>query len=285
MVEGRKNGKRLSPLTRNTVRQRTGSPEEKHIEDVPIPSLKSRERNVAGVAAVRPPAGAAPNLEIKHLPLSSLKMRADNPRKHSPKQIRQIADSIRQFGFLIAVLIDGQGRVIAGHGRVLAAKLLGYETVPTVSVEHLNEAQIRAFLIADNRLTENATWDLELLSNQFKFLNEVELTFDLEITGFESAEIDILLDQDKADQHDLVDNLPALEPPVSRPGDRWNLNKHVVVCGDATLADSFELLMRGKKASMAFIDPPYNDRIADVVGLGAVKHREFPMASGEMNEA
>ena len=157
MVGGKKNGKPIGPLTRNTVRQRTDSAEEKHIEDVPIPPLKSHERNVAGLAADRPPASAAPNLEIKHLPLSSLKMREDNPKKHSPKQIRQIADSILQFGFLIAILIDGFGRVIAGHGRVLAAKFLGYESVPTVSVEHLSEEQIRAFLIADNKLTENGT--------------------------------------------------------------------------------------------------------------------------------
>jgi ParB-like chromosome segregation protein Spo0J len=124
------------------------------------------------------------NLKIELLPISSLKPYARNPRTHSPKQIRQIADSIRRFGFTNPVLVDAEGRVIAGHGRVEAAKLLGLERVPTIRLDRMTEAEKRAYVIADNKLAENAGWDRELLTLELEYLSELELGFDLTITGF-----------------------------------------------------------------------------------------------------
>src|SRR5207253_3792089 len=143
-----------------------------------------------------------------------------NARRHSGKQIRQIADSIRISGFNVPILIDGELKVIAGHGRLLACNLLGRKEVPTISLEHLSEAQARAFMIADNRLTEIASWDDRLLAEQLRELSELELDFSLEVTGFEMAEIDLLIEgasgTPESDADDLV--LPlATGPAVTRP--------------------------------------------------------------------
>src|SRR5215471_19100506 len=127
------------------------------------------------------------------MPLAALKLYARNPRTHSAKQLRQIADSIRQFGFTNPVLIDGERGVIAGHGRIEAAKLLGIGRVPTIRLDQMTEAQKRAYVIADNKLAENAGWDRELLGLELQYLSELELDFDVTVTGFDLAEIDILI--------------------------------------------------------------------------------------------
>jgi ParB-like chromosome segregation protein Spo0J len=170
------------------------------------------------------------------LPLARLRPDPKNPRAHGDKQVRQIANSIEAFGFNVPILIDRHMQVIAGHGRVLASKLLGLTEVPTICLEHLTEAQRRAFMIADNRLTENSTWDARLLGEQLKILSEAELDFSLEITGFEMAEIDLYIDGlESVDDDDAADALP--EPwngtTVSRPGDVWLLGKHRLLRGDA----------------------------------------------------
>ncbi len=133
------------------------------------------------------------DLEVQYQPLGDLKPRAGNPRRHSPRQIRQIAASIKEFGFTNPVLIDDAGGILAGHGRVEAAKLLGIETVPTIRLSDMTEPQRRAYVLVDNKLAENAGWDQELLALELQYLTELELDFDITITGFEAVEIDILI--------------------------------------------------------------------------------------------
>lgn len=228
-----------------------------------------------------------PNIEL--LPPASLKPYARNPRTHSDKQIRQIADSIRQFGFTNPVLVDATGGVIAGHGRVEAARRLGIERVPTIRLDKMTDAQKRAYIIADNKLAENAGWDRELLGIELQDLTALDLDFDLTVTGFEAPEIDLLIQGIDGTGTDEADNLPAVDPAiaaVSRPGDLWLVGRHRIVCGDATKPESFDRLLAGEKAQMVFVDPPYNVPIdGNVCGLGAIKHHEFAMASGEMSEA
>ena len=228
------------------------------------------------------------NLKIENTAASALKLRSSNPRTHSKKQIRQIAESIKQFGFLNPVLIDRDEAIIAGQGRVEAARMLGIETVPTIRLEDLTEGEIRAYVIADNRLAELAGWDRELLAIELQGLIEVDLDFDITITGFEMAEIDILIgEQDRAEGDDPDEEVPEVGdgPAVTRPGDIWSMGKHRLICGDATDADTYTRLLEGAEAQMVFTDPPYNVPIeGHVSGLGNVKHREFAMASGEMTE-
>ncbi|MDO8431085.1 MAG: ParB N-terminal domain-containing protein [Candidatus Binatus sp.] len=228
-------------------------------------------------------------IKVSYLPIAQLELNPRNPRFHSPRQIRQIARSIEAFGFNVPVLIDSKREVIAGHGRVLACKLLGRTEVPTISLQHLSEAQAKAFMIADNRLTENSVWDDRLLAEQLKELSVLDLDFSLEATGFEMGEIDLRIEgldsPNEADEADDLSELPA-GPPVTRVGDLWLLGEHRVFCGSALDAQAYAALMGAERADLVFTDPPYNVLIAgNVSGLGAVRHREFEMASGEMSEA
>jgi hypothetical protein len=222
--------------------------------------------------------------------VAELKPYSRNARKHSQQQIRQIARSIREFGFNVPVLVDRDLNVIAGHGRLLACQTLGLSDIPTICLEHLTEPQLRAFMIADNRLTENSVWDDQLLAEQLKELSVLDLDFDLEATGFEMGEIDIRIESlsvGGAVEDDPADP-PQIEntgPPVSRPGDIWELGNHRVGCGDALDPAAFRALLGKGKAAMAFIDPPYNVAIeGNVSGLGKIHHREFAMAFGEMSD-
>ena len=160
------------------------------------------------------------DLAIEYRPVGTLKPSPRNPRTHSKKQIRQIADSIRIFGWTNPVLIDGDGGVIAGHGRLEAAKLRGIERVPTIRLDHMTAAQKRAYALADNKLAENAGWDTELLVLELQYLIELDLDFDVTITGFEAGEIDFLLDEANKISVDPADDVPEVDttrPPVSRP--------------------------------------------------------------------
>jgi DNA modification methylase len=229
------------------------------------------------------------DLKIETLPVDSLRPYGRNPRTHSAKQIQQIAASIEKFGFTNPILVDEEQRVIAGHGRIEAAKHLGITEVPTIRLEEMTQAQKRAYVLADNKLAENAGWDQELLALELADITKLESEFDLTVTGFETAEIDILLDAAQAHRPDEADNLPEIDdtkPTVTRLGDRWIIGKHILLCADATRADSFDRLLHGEQADLVFIDPPYNVPIqGNVSGLGSIKHREFVMASGEMSEA
>ncbi len=233
---------------------------------------------------------SAGRVQVIYRPISELKLDPKNPRAHSPRQVRQIARSIDTFGFNVPVLIDANSKVIAGHGRILACQLLGHTEVPTISLEHLSEAQAKAFMIADNRLTENSSWDDRLLAEQLKELSELNLDFSLEATGFEMGEIDLRIEGLAADPEDAdpADVLPEQRSgtTVTRAGDLWLLDRHRVYCASALEESSYAALMQAEQAAMVFTDPPYNVAIAgNVSGLGATRHREFAMACGEMDEA
>jgi DNA modification methylase len=229
------------------------------------------------------------SLNIVYRRIDELKPDPANPRRHAKKQVRQIAHSITEFGFNVPVLLDRENNVIAGHGRLLACRELGWSEVPTLCLDHLTPAQVRAFRIADNRLTEIATWDDRLLAAELKELSLLGLNFDIAVTGFEMGEIDLRIasleepperDDDPAD---VVPEVPA-GPPLSKIGDLWVLGRHRILCGSALEAAAFVDLMGEERAAMVFTDPPYNVPIdGHVSGLGAVHHRPFPMASGEMD--
>ena len=230
------------------------------------------------------------NFQIEGRPTGSLTLRRNNPRTHSEKQIRQIAASIETFGFTNPVLIDSSRTVIAGHGRVRAAKQLGLETVPTIQLEHLSEEQVRAYVIADNRLAECAGWDRDLLAIELQGLAEIDLDFDLEVIGFETAEIDLMIGEsglgDEPDPADACSGFDPEGPIVSQLGDLWEIGPHRLLCGDALDASAYARLLGSERAQMVFVDPPYNVPIGGhVSGLGRNHHDEFAMASGEMSEA
>jgi DNA modification methylase len=226
--------------------------------------------------------------EVVYRSISLLKLDPRNPRSHGKKQIRQIARSIETFGFNVPVLIDANSKVIAGHGRILACQLLGWSDVPTICLEHLTEAQARAFMIADNRLTENAAWDERLLAEQLHDLSLMELDFSLEVTGFEVGEIDLRIHGLESNgDGDEADKLPVVSrSAVSCAGDVWLLGSHRIYCGNALDEASYAKLMGAEKAAMVFSDPPYNVAIdGNVSGFGANRHRDFAMAFGEMGAA
>ena len=222
------------------------------------------------------------------MPVRDLRAYANNARKHSKKQIRQIAKSIEKFGFCNPVLIDDDNQIIAGHGRVEAAKLLQLETVPTCRLSHLSEADKRAYILADNKLASKAGWDKELLAVELQGL--LDLDIDLELTGFDTGEIDLILE----DAHEAKsscgpeDEIPEASPrpSVTQLGDMWSLGDHVLLCADARKQAAYERLLGGAKVEFVFTDPPYNVVIdRNVCGLGRIRHREFAMGSGEMSEA
>lgn len=225
------------------------------------------------------------NLTIIYQPVAALRRRERNPRTHSKAQIRQIADNIGANGFVNPVLVDGENKLIAGHGRVEAAKLIGMTKVPTVRLDHMSEAQIRSYVIADNKLALNANWDPELLRLELEELSRIP-EISLELTGFLTAEIDQIL-QDSGDSAG-ADNVPETDlrkPAVTRMGDLWCIGPHRVLCADATKPESYTRLLAGELAQMVVTDPPYNVRVnGHVSGLGKVRHEEFAMASGEMDK-
>lgn len=239
---------------------------------------------------VRTPAQLAHqhDLEIVDVPTPQLKPRSGNPRSHTSRQIRQIATSIKRFGFVNPILTDDLGHVIAGHGRLEAAGMLGMETVPTVRLSGMTEAEIRAYVIADNRLAELAGWDANLLRIEFDWLDTHGLEIDPVITGFDLPDIDFILTDETTGDPDPADQMPVQDadaPVVTQQGDLWLLGDHRLLCGDATIAANFDSLMDGETARMVFTDPPYDVRIAgNVSGLGKKAHGEFVMGSGEMDE-
>jgi len=230
-------------------------------------------------------------LLIEYLLAASLLLDPKNPRLHSDKQIRQIANSIKAFGFNVPLLVDARLQVIAGHGRLLACKLLGITQVPVIRLDHLSEQQKRAFIIADNRLTENSEWDDRLLGEQLKVLSEAELDFDLEVIGFEMSEIDLFIEnfapatEAGADSADVIPDSGA-SPHVTQGDGCWILDRHRVYCGDARNEFAYSAVMQGRRAEMVFTDPPYNVPIDGyVTGFGKIHHPEFAVASGEMSAA
>ena len=197
--------------------------------------------------------------ELKLINIDELIPYANNARTHSKDQINKLRSSLREFGFINPILIDKDYNIIAGHGRVMAAREEGIKEVPCVLVEHLTDAQKKAYILADNRLAMDAGWDDEMLVLELENLKELD--FDMDLTGFDAAEIDELFSNihDKDVQDDDFDVDAALEEePISKQGDIWLLGRHRLICGDSTKAEIYEKLMEGKKANLCVTDPPYN---------------------------
>ena len=234
------------------------------------------------------------SIKIDYVKIGELREYSSNPKIHEEKQIQQIAKSIERFGFNNPILVDERSEVIAGHGRLLAARLLKLEAVPVVRLIHLSEAEKRAYRIADNKLSENGRWDTDLLKLEFSEIEKLALNLEdelnLDITGFDFKEIDVLLADNKPNEKadEKLNSVPYVPENeiVSQHGDVWLLGKHKVICGDARQEETYQRLFEEVKANMVFIDPPYNVKIqGHVCGAGQTKHKEFAFGSGEMNEA
>lgn len=228
------------------------------------------------------------NLKLSYRPVSEIKTNPRNARTHDKRQLKQIKESIEAFGFTNPLLVDERGVLIAGHGRLTAARSLNIETVPVIELAHLSDPQKRALMLADNKIALNAGWDMDVLANELSELSSIELDFDLELTGFDVADIDIIIGdaQAREDAQAEVAAVPANDMPVvAKPGELWLLGNHRVLCGNARRAADFAMLMGDRKADMVFTDPPYNVPIVGhVTGKGRARHREFHEASGEMSQ-
>lgn len=250
--------------------------------------MTSSSQRTANAAARRNAATNAGLIEIQiqYRAVGDLVLDPRNPRQHSQSQVNQIADSIREFGFVMPIVVDDTRQVVIGHGRVLAARKLGMPRVPVVEIRHLSQAQLKALRIADNRLAQHAHWDERLLGENFLELKELDLDFDLAITGFSLPEIDLAIQKhdegvtvEPDDEADAVTGVP-----VCRAGDTWQLGDHRVHCGDATSEVAFDNVMTEERAHVVFIDPPYNVTIdGHVSGKGKIRHREFAQGSGEFS--
>jgi DNA modification methylase len=230
---------------------------------------------------------ARPQLkQLSFLAIADLSPAPHNPRKHSRAQIRAIARSMDAFGFNAPVLIDRNRQIVAGHGRYEAAKFLGLTQIPVIFLDHLTETQAKAYMLADNKLSDRSAWDDGKVAVQLKELSELVLDFDIEAIGFEPPEIDFRIQSlEIADASDNADEFdPASGRAVSVAGDLWLLGPHRLYCGNALDPTAYASLMPSEKAAAVFTDPPYNVKIdGHVSGNGSITHREFTMAAGEMS--
>ena len=216
---------------------------------------------------------------------ATLKANLKNARTHSAKQTTQLANIIRRFGFLAPIVVDDQNRIAAGHNRWAAAKQLKMAEVPVIRAAFLSDADFQAFALADNRIAELAGWDEDILAAELK--NLFEDGYDLDITGFSTADLDLTITEvDRKPKAERVDLPDPAATAVSRLGDLWHVGPHRLYCGDARKVESYEAVLGGEAAAMIFSDPPYGVPIdGHVSGLGAVRHREFQMMSGEQTPA
>ncbi|SHN66121.1 site-specific DNA-methyltransferase [Bradyrhizobium erythrophlei] len=228
-------------------------------------------------------------IQVTDVEIEEIKAATKNPRRHPSTQIKRLIESINTFGFVVPILVDRNGEIIAGHARYEVARKLGLQKIPVVRLEHLNNAQVKALRIADNRLTDLSEWDDQILAETLKDLSSQDLDFDIEVTGFAMAEIDLRIEglsvegagQDAAD--DFPE--PTDDVTVSKNGDMWRCGRHLIMCADSRSADAYERLLEGNKVDMVFSDPPYNVSIqGHVCGKGQIRHREFAMASGELDK-
>jgi DNA modification methylase len=216
------------------------------------------------------------------LPIESIKLNPLNAREHSRRQIEKLMRSVSRFGLITPLIIDDGGQLLCGHARLEAAKQLGLALVPVVRAGHLSDPEKRAFVLADNRLAELATWNRQSLQRELHFLAEVDIDFDFETIGFDAPEVDFILENDDEDRANALPGATDL-PPVTKGCDLWRLGEHRLYCGSALEQSSYDTVLAGDRAQMVFTDPPYNVPInGHVCGRGAVQHQEFAMASGEM---
>lgn len=224
-------------------------------------------------------------MKIEMMAIGALRPYARNARTHSKGQIKQIAKSIERFDFCNPVLIDDHDEIIAGHGRVEAAKLLGMKEVPTVRLSHLSESEKRAYVLADNRLAEKAGWDRQILAIELQGL--IDLGFDIGPIGFVPADVDLIIEEIGDHDDRNGDAIPAYQKgrAVSEPGDLWALGNHRLLCADARDPAAYKFLMGDERAEFVFTDPPYNVPIdGHVCGLGRIRHEDFAMGCGEMDQ-
>jgi DNA modification methylase len=227
-------------------------------------------------------AGSSSRLALTYRPVGDLIPDPHNARTHPKRQIEQLRASIETFGFTNPILADPEGRIIAGHGRLQAAKAIGLAEVPTIILSGLSEMQKRALRIADNKIALNAGWDLEILQKELGELASIDVDIDPTLTGYSTGEIDVILSASDPDDEVVP---PVPETPKTRPGDIWILGEHRVGCGDGRDAEFLQRIIgEGARVDAAFLDPPYNVRIGGHA-VTAGSHREFAMASGEMSEA
>lgn len=215
-----------------------------------------------------------------------LKKAPRNTRVHPKKQIKQIINSIHEFGYTSPPLVDERNKIIGGHARIEAAQRAGLERIPVIVISGLSEVKKRALALADNRIAENAGWDRAHLARELSELGPLllEAGLDIDLTGFEPAQVDALLGDHVDPERDPIDDLPEIAcESVSNKGDFWLLGKNRLICGDATNPSDVRKLMGREHAAMVFTDPPYNVKIRNVQGRGRIQHREFLQASGEMS--
>ena len=225
------------------------------------------------------------NLIIENMALNQIRAYEKNAKSHPEGQIQQIAASILQFGFNNPILVDENLEIIAGHGRMDAAQILGLETVPVIRLSHLSEAQKRAYRLADNKIAENGGWNADLLRLEISELEQICDDMDISITGFTDVELDILAMDDRTTVASKVNNVPYIPENeiVTRLCDVWRIGDHRIICGNSLDGNAFEKLLGNRLADMVLQDPPYNVKISGhVCGAGNVHHKEFMMASGEM---
>lgn len=231
--------------------------------------------NVSSIAA-------ASRLAVTYRAISDLIPDPRNARTHPKRQIEQLKASIEAFGFTNPILADPDGHIIAGHGRLQAAREVGISEVPTIILPGLSEIQKRALRIADNKIALNAGWDLEILQQELGELASIDIDIDPTLTGFSTGEIDLILGSADDPDDEIIPPVPTT--PRTKPGDVWVLGEHRVGCGDSRNTGFLQRVIGdGARVDAAFLDPPYNVRIGGHA-VAAGSHREFAMASGEMSE-
>lgn len=260
-------------------------------KDVRIPSKTIKIKTQA--SAKNSPVNPVTQKSFQIVRLDTLKPSPLNAREHSEKQIDMIADSMRKFGFISPLVVDGKFEIVAGHGRYEAAKKAGIKAVPIVRIEHLTEAEIRAYRLVDNRIAEESIWNEKALATEIDYLIQAELNceidFSVEITGFSTPFIDTLfIEEEEGVISDEEAETPLIlqnKPPVATLGDIWTLGQHRVACGDSRDTTLNARLFGKEQVQLLCSDPPYNLKISGFVsGKGAVKHKEFRMCSGEMSK-
>lgn len=227
-------------------------------------------------------------VHIEHVAIGSVHPNPKNPRTHSRNQRRRLKNLIAKLGFINPIIVDEFNVILAGHGRHSAAFELGLSTVPIIRLTHLSSLEKRAYIIADNKIAEDAGWDLELLTIELGELVDLlpSQGLDIDLTAFEIPEIDTLLDNFAKNSSEPADELPPpTDTAVTRKGELWGGGPHRLLCGDAQIAKNFDRLMNGKTAAAVCCDPPYNVLVSSIVGRGRKKHEEFAFASGEMSSA
>jgi DNA modification methylase len=230
-----------------------------------------------------PSIAVASRLAVTYRAISDLVPDPRNARTHPKRQIEQLKKSIEEFGFTNPILADPEGHIIAGHGRLQAARAMGFSEVPTIILSGLSDTQKRALRIADNKIALNAGWDLEILQQELGELASLDVEIDPTLTGFSTGEIDVILSSADDPDDEVIPPVPTT--PRTKPGDIWILGDHRVGCGDGRDAAFLQRLIGdGARVDAAFLDPPYNVRIGGHA-VAAGSHREFAMASGEMSEA